>query len=364
MVHAFIDTNIFVRVATQGRPGCEQNHFTDLRTLVEEGVFRLLVPEVVSLEVEKTFRSLSKSVESACDSLCDAVGKAAQNTWSEIDSLKVEVLNRIREFKKSKAEECCGVSSKISEFLQSDAVTRITLSPEIMVAAKRRHIAGMMPNCRKSSDQDALIIESLVSFFTGHSAPDTAFLFCSENTSDFALEVKDENLDKRYVLDPSIQVALPPARFSTDLASMLRIIQGYEELPAPTNEEIEHAVNMRDLHDVEDEEFQVFDQIVMDAVHRESTKQFQEDVLPSVPEDVRMVRDRLSSQVAALLAECRNCTSWGERSEYKLPQWIEYVDEPMIPYTSLPKLLRIKNSLEKYLEVHRQMDGDGIVGDS
>jgi predicted nucleic acid-binding protein len=79
MTNVFIDTNIFVRIATQGRPGCEQKHFEDLRTLVEERAFRLLVPEVVSLELEKVFRSLPKSLESACDKVSDAVGKATQD---------------------------------------------------------------------------------------------------------------------------------------------------------------------------------------------------------------------------------------------------------------------------------------------
>jgi hypothetical protein len=53
---------------------------------------------------------------------------------------------------------------------------------------------------------------------------------------------------------------------------------------------------------------------------------------------------------------CRKCKSWGERSEYKLPQWLEHVDESMIPYTSLPNLLKIKDSMEQYLEVHREND--------
>jgi hypothetical protein len=186
---------------------------------------------------------------------------------------------------------------------------------------------------------------------------------CSENTSDFALEVTGDNLDKRFVLAPDIQDALPPARFSTDLATMLRIIQGFEVLREPTNEEIERAARMRDSVDVDDEEFVAFHEALMDEVHRESTKQFEEDFLPSVPDDVRTVRGRLAKQVVGLLAKCRSCTSRGGRSEYKLSQWIEHVDEPMIPYTSLPKLVRIKNSLEEYLEIHRKMDRDGIVGD-
>src|SRR4051812_12949696 len=84
MIYAFVDTNIFVRIATQGRPGCEQAHFDNLRVLVQEGMFRLLVPEVVTLEVEKLFKGLPRSIESACDKLNDSVSKATQDTWNEI----------------------------------------------------------------------------------------------------------------------------------------------------------------------------------------------------------------------------------------------------------------------------------------
>jgi predicted nucleic acid-binding protein len=362
MISAFIDTNIFVRVTTQGRPGCEQRLFEDLRTLVDERAFRLLVPEIVSLEVEKVFRTLPKSIESACDKLSDGVSRATQDTWSEIDSLKSDVLSRINEFKKLKVEECRESSSNIIAFLQSQAVTSISLTPEILVAAKRRHIIGKMPNCKKSSDQDVLIVESLVSFFAECNESDASLLFCTENTSDFALEVRTGELERRFVLDPQIQEALPAARFSTDLATMLGIVNGFEQLPEPSNSAIEYAVSMRDLHDEDDDAFWEFQSIITNAVHKESAKKFEEEMLPSIPDDVRALRYRMSQQAKDLLAACRRCHSWGERSEYKLPQWIEYVDEPMIPFTSLPKLVRIKNSLKEYLEVHQKMDADGIVG--
>ena len=364
MINVFVDTNIFVRIATQGRPGCEQQHFEDLRTLVEERAFRLLVPEVVSLEVEKAFRSLPKSLESACNKLSDAVGKATLDSWSEIDSLKVEVLNRIKHFKQSRIAECVEVSASILGFLQSDAITRILLTPDILVAAKRRHIAGKMPDCRKSSDQDALIVESLASFFRNNDAPLASLLFCTENTSDFAVEVKAHDLQRQFALDPRIQASLPTARFSTDLASMLALAKGFEELPPVTNAEIEHAAQMHGLHDdVDDEAFGVFYQLLEDAVYKESARQFEEKFLPSVPYDIQALRSRLSEEIKEIFAACRNCVSWDERSESKLPQWIEYVAEPMTDYTSLSKLVRIRNSLRRYLEVHQQNDRDGIVAE-
>ena len=60
----------------------------------------------------------------------------------------------------------------------------------------------------------------------------------------------------------------------------------------------------------------------------------------------------LVAEIGDLLLRCRACPTWDDRSEYKLPQWIEYVPENMIPYTSLPKMVRIRESLEEYLRIH------------
>jgi len=87
--YAFVDANIFVRIVTQGRPGCEPQRFADLTTLVEGKELGLIVPEVLGLELEKNFRLLPKQIESHCDKLADAVAKATENTWNEIDALKI-----------------------------------------------------------------------------------------------------------------------------------------------------------------------------------------------------------------------------------------------------------------------------------
>lgn len=90
--------------------------------------------------------------------------------------------------------------------------------------------------------------------------------------------------------------------------------------------------------------------------YKKKGEQFVRDFLSSIPPETRRRREALVTEILSLLVQLRQCKSWGERSEYKLNQWIENVPEEMIPYTSLPNLLRIKESLEKYLVTHRGMD--------
>ncbi len=152
----------------------------------------------------------------------------------------------------------------------------------------------MMPNCKKSSDQDALIVESLVSFFHRLGEPVTSLFFWTKNTGDFALEVKTNGFERRFVLDPKIQTALPQAHFSTDLAFMQPFLKGYEELPHPTSDEIDNAVKLRDSHDIDDEEYGELHQLLMDTLHKESANQFDRDFMPLIPPEIRDLRQRLS----------------------------------------------------------------------
>ena len=358
MIYCFIDTNIFIRIITQGRPGCEDEQFDALRTLVADELICLLLPEVVLLEIEKHFAALPKQIESNCDKVLDSVTKATQDAWNEIDSLKSQINERIKAFKGESVERCKKLTPDILNFLTSSPVELIPLTSDVLVQATRRRIAERMPNCRNSNDQDAMIVESLVSRLGGIAERPT-FLFCSENTSDFALSVPIQGgLDKRFVLDPKIQESLPKAHYSVNLAEMLSIARGSESLPEPTNDEIENAIMIRDIHDMDEDEDIYFSLhgTVMQAIQKEAKRQFTEDVLPSLPEDVRQIRKELSDTAFRALRECRACETWTERSEYKLPQWIEYVEETMIPYTSLPKLVRIKNNLLDYLRIHQQSD--------
>jgi rRNA-processing protein FCF1 len=59
-VFVTLDTNIIIRTISQGMPGCEIEHWQELRVLVEANKVGLVIPEVVLLELRKlwaTFES-------------------------------------------------------------------------------------------------------------------------------------------------------------------------------------------------------------------------------------------------------------------------------------------------------------------
>ncbi len=133
---------------------------------------------------------------------------------------------------------------------------------------------------------------------------------------------------------------------------------GYEHQPEVADPEIEEAESTLDSFgddwfDSEDGR-KAFDAFTK-TLHSKQAEQFTRDFLPTLPEDVRDQRKELANGISALLQACRDCDSWDDRSEYKLSGWIEHVPEEMLPYTSLPNLKKIQQSLMQYLTIHQGM---------
>ena len=52
-----LDTNIYVRIISQGKPGCEEEYWNQLNRWIVDGSITLLVPEIVLLELQKQCRA-------------------------------------------------------------------------------------------------------------------------------------------------------------------------------------------------------------------------------------------------------------------------------------------------------------------
>jgi hypothetical protein len=135
--------------------------------------------------------------------------------------------------------------------------------------------------------------------------------------------------------------------------------RGYEHLPEVMDADIERAV--KQLEEFGDDWWDTEGGIkasnaVIAIVQQKQRQQFKTDFYPTLPPEVKERRKLLIGTIADLLEKCRACASWSERSEYKLDPYIERVPEGMIPYTSIPNLLRIRDGLEEYYRYHLDMD--------
>ena len=76
----------------------------------------------------------------------------------------------------------------MSDWLHSEVVTAVPYDLEIMLKAKRRLMSGRMPPSEKKADQDASIIESVLTVLP----KGEELYFCSENIKDFAVPIPNK----------------------------------------------------------------------------------------------------------------------------------------------------------------------------
>jgi hypothetical protein len=137
---------------------------------------------------------------------------------------------------------------------------------------------------------------------------------------------------------------------------LLSFERGYEDLPFPSDGEIERARSTVESLDPESDEYLEAFERYKRLADRRLGDAFLSSIQPTLSPGVQRLRAELITSIQSLLADCRRCPTWDDRSEYKLGSWLEHVDEEMIPYTSLPNLRRIKSNLEELLVRHRCPD--------
>jgi len=259
MKYILLDSNIYIRFITQGRPGCEPTHFDALAKLVDGDSYSLLLPEVVELECEKFSHNYERDVETRLAPLAEAL---KVQIWNEVEDVAQGLKAQFDELKAQKLKDALKRNSWLQQFWQAKNVIRLPLTPEILFAAKKRLIAGRMPKPERANpekakpekpkpdrlqDCDASTIESMLVFFTPEKRLDATLLFCTENVGEFFLKAKD-----KLVLHPrlSLNEGMPTTHCYEAARPMLDAINTHSAIADPTPEEVLAALR----HEQEEEE--------------------------------------------------------------------------------------------------------------
>jgi len=172
---------------------------------------------------------------------------------------------------------------------------------------------------------------------------------CYLYSSESFLRYADQHLTTN--IDPASILELREAGVRDRLLTFER---GFEDITLPTDDDIEEASSKLDELSEESEEYLEALSHYNRLVAKKTADAFMKSVHPTLSPGVQRLRLELTTAISKLLETCRSCKTWGDRSEYKLPGWLEYVDEEMIPYTSLPNLRKIKVNLEELLRRHQE----------
>jgi len=241
-----LDTNILIRIATQGQMGCELECWEELKRLGEAGRITILLPVVVRLEFRKQLRNFSvdfddemSKFDKALKALCDD----KKGFWNEGGDLVAALASKWAELRSEKIEACKGRFEQINQWLlsQPQCVEFLPYDETIMAAVKRRMFWGGHPRQEKNAsrhrlDADLSIIESLIARLRKSKGPEDVLLFCTENIKDFAVTVADT-----LCLHHHFAFELPANAVFPDLASLLKSVKDNLPVKKPTEDEIEEA---------------------------------------------------------------------------------------------------------------------------
>jgi hypothetical protein len=136
--------------------------------------------------------------------------------------------------------------------------------------------------------------------------------------------------------------------------------KGYEHLPEITDDAEITAVQQRfdefgeDWWNVEGgiEAGRALDRII----HQKQAEQFEVIFAPTLPPEVKQKRRALIADIEDTLTKCRQSRYWGDKDEDLLQNhYLDNVPEEMIPFTSLPNLLRVHQKVDELLEYHENI---------
>ena len=222
MTYIFLDTCVIIDCAYSRNKWSDPTLLDRLLCLCEEDDVKLLLSEVVLLELEKVAKG---AAESAMKSLNDIREQAEANSKAKRFSkmLVNELKQEIRESENAITEGANRALDRVRE-IANDPDRSITIpidATDILVATKIA-IAGKKPSKKKSEwgllQEDCQIIAGLERFVRAHK--EDCVVLCSSNTTDFAL--RD---GKKYDLHDDIAERLSCVTYTTNPFACIKEVQ-------------------------------------------------------------------------------------------------------------------------------------------
>lgn len=345
MVNIFIDTNIFISLITNTN---DNKLFEELKVMVGEEVVKLLVPEIVILELEKQDRVAEDKINSEFNNLNNNIKGLSKQLWSEVRYISDKISSLIEEEKNNKLQIWNSNYEFVKRYLTSNNVEYIEFTPEIMCRGEKRIIAGKLVRASSNSSQDSYNIESLISYFelVGNNEGDE-LLICSNDIKDYSASKKSQN--GFYELHTNFKDKLPNTKCSQSLENLMKYINyGYEyllgkDIAIKDNNSIDEFISFDFLNEEDN---------AHEDVHINELKEKLSRKLNYTQKELKSYRVKILDDIKEILEKCSGEESWDDRSELKLYSWIENRSEEEIQISKLSDLILIRNNLERYYKLH------------
>lgn len=353
MIYVCFDTNIYVRLLTSLEEKNLELSSDNSNPIIEEfrilsssKVVKILLPEVIELEIKKHNATFKNDYIENYNKLVSSISEIVDIMWNEVRDIKKVLLRTIDEVRDKKICHWESLYKILESFFNSNDVDRIELTPDIICITEKRRISGMIS---QSKTNDSYIIDSIYSYAdNNHICMDDVIYLITENKHDF-FDNNHENgeyhLKECFLNDKYKVIGL------CSLDQYNKHINLNIDVSLPKN--FDTSFEKRQDFDGDEyiNEFCDYEEKVQNEINR-----IFEGKMKTYPEYLQNIRIKMLDDISVLLKKCRGTKSWDDRSELKLYLWLENRTENEIPATKLSDLVLIKDNLQEYLEVHLKMD--------
>lgn len=205
MIYIFIDTNTYIKLLISKE---DNGKFEWLKSLINEGLVRLIVPEIVLLELEKENRRAKETFDKELRILASKTKEMFKDRWSEVRNLDLKVVDLITNDITEKKNMWQENYDELIVYLKSKEVDFIEFTPHILCKAEKRKISGKVP-CKDPErfTQDAYNFESILHYFKEikNISDLDEIIFCTDDKKDFFDKKKEDRFYKlNRVLRPDL----------------------------------------------------------------------------------------------------------------------------------------------------------------
>jgi len=365
MIYICIDTNVYIHILTEVIENNDKEHndapiqLEELNILSQKGIIKLLVPEVVKLELQKANNKAEEDYKRDYSILIDTIDKAAAKLWNEIRDSRNKIISLTEEEQNKKISYWNNEYKRLITFFEKDYIQTIELTPDIICEGYKKKIADLITD---SQMNDALIIESVYSYLKKKDwGNDDLLFFITGDKKDFFSKGEVAGFQ---ILKKKFEMPIKRVYGLHSLKQLYKYIDANYEvnLNSVDLETRWEEFNKKypEWNFENDEAIEEHNKIEKDI--NVTINNLFEKKLQDLPEEIQNIRKRVLAEIEIILEKCRRKISWDDRSELKLYQWLNYRDEINLYSSKLSDLFLIRDNLKEYLKVHEDMDKDMLDG--
>lgn len=284
-----------------------------------------------------------------------------EKMWNNISYIKNELQSVLKQNKRMNIENWTYGYEKLMEFLESENNINLELNANVVCNLYRKNIAGLLGDNEKevenaTKNNDYLFVNTVQEYFKNNINENDHIFLITKDNKDFRGSRITDNEDRMYYeLKDNFK----------DKNTDIKILADMKSFYKWTNVEVDLRKIINDKIDIIFEERKNDCEYTEDSMWHNCIYWYNENIKEDIINDfnmknkslkeINLIRERTLTNITNLLKECRELSSWDNRSEIKLYSWLEENEESELIILNLSTLLKIKENLLEYKKIHLDM---------